>query len=126
MSYGVPVVLNSLSLLPFDVAGAAWHRARRGTAAGTTGMVGGDVLTGEDQGGAARRYMRRRSHARLRNRGGLVATELVMAAEGSAGAVGEGGSARRELRRRGGLRRRRPPRPHGLHQALRADTARLG
>uniref|UniRef100_A0A0E0F4B3 DUF834 domain-containing protein n=1 Tax=Oryza meridionalis TaxID=40149 RepID=A0A0E0F4B3_9ORYZ len=34
---------------------------------------------------------------------GLVATELVMAAEGSAGAVVEGGSARRGLRRRGGM-----------------------
>nr|BAD10719.1 hypothetical protein [Oryza sativa Japonica Group] len=55
-------------------------------------MAGGDVLAGEVQGGAARR---------LWNHGGLVATELVMAAEGSADAVGEGGSAHRGLRRRG-------------------------
>ena len=54
MSYGVQLVLNSLSLLPFDVAGAPWSRARHGTVAGTTGMTGGDVLAGEDQGGAVR------------------------------------------------------------------------
>lgn len=58
MSY--EVVLNSLSFPP-----ASW--ARRGAepnVAETTGMAGGAVLAGEHQGGAVRRRMWRRSHAR--------------------------------------------------------------